>query len=124
MRAMTMTPPEAGSAATPVPSTTATTAATTPVASGPVHRAEGGASRRVRGEVRRDGRSCLGTTLALAVAAVSVVYLVNPGLGVLELLPDNLPLVGNLDEAFFTAALLSALGYLGLRLPFAAGARN
>jgi hypothetical protein len=27
------------------------------------------------------------------------IYLLNPGLGVFELLPDNLPLVGNLDEA-------------------------
>jgi len=27
------------------------------------------------------------------------VYLLNPGLGIFELLPDQLPLVGNLDEA-------------------------
>jgi hypothetical protein len=30
---------------------------------------------------------------------VGGLYLLNPGLGVFELLPDNLPLVGNLDEA-------------------------
>jgi hypothetical protein len=29
-----------------------------------------------------------------------------------------LPLIGNLDEAFFTLALVSALGALGLELPF------
>ncbi len=66
----------------------------------------------------RAARSCLGTALALGVAGASLVYLANPTLGVFELLPDNL------DEAFFTAALISALGYLGLRLPFVAGPRR
>jgi hypothetical protein len=49
----------------------------------------------------------------LAVAA-GLLYLVNPGAGVLELLPDGAPLVGNLDEAAATAFLI-----LGLRLVFA-----
>jgi hypothetical protein len=31
-------------------------------------------------------------------AVVGFVYLLNPTAGLLELLPDNLPLVGNLDE--------------------------
>ncbi len=29
---------------------------------------------------------------------IGLVYLLNPGAGFIELLPDNLPLVGNLDE--------------------------
>lgn len=29
---------------------------------------------------------------------VGVAYLLNPTAGILELIPDNLPLVGNLDE--------------------------
>jgi hypothetical protein len=29
---------------------------------------------------------------------VGIIYLLNPTLGIFELLPDNLPLVGNLDE--------------------------
>lgn len=36
--------------------------------------------------------------------AVSALYLLNPGFGVFELLPDNLPGFGNLDEG--GAALL------------------
>lgn len=31
--------------------------------------------------------------------AAAVLYLLNPGLGVFEILPDALPGVGNLDEA-------------------------
>jgi uncharacterized membrane protein YkvA (DUF1232 family) len=45
----------------------------------------------------------------LAGAAVSVLYLLNPGAGVVELLPDNLPLVGNLDEAAFIGLLLGCV---------------
>ena len=37
--------------------------------------------------------------------AVCVLYVLNPGAGIFELIPDNLPFVGNLDEA--TAALLA-----------------
>lgn len=55
---------------------------------------------------------------AVLVAGVSVLYLINPTLGLFELLPDALPVVGNLDEAFFTLALVSALGALGLEIPF------
>lgn len=42
-------------------------------------------------------------------ALTSVVYLLNPGAGVFELLPDALPVVGNLDEAAFVALLLTSL---------------
>lgn len=41
--------------------------------------------------------------------AVSLLYLLNPGAGVFELLPDALPVVGNLDEAGATALLLACL---------------
>ena len=40
---------------------------------------------------------------------VSVAYLLNLGAGLIELIPDNLPFVGNLDEAAFTAFLLFCL---------------
>ncbi len=56
--------------------------------------------------------------LAILVLLLSGLYLINPTFGVLELLPDNLPVVGNLDEAFFTLAFVSALASLGLRIPF------
>lgn len=47
--------------------------------------------------------------LFFALSAFCVVYLVNPTLGVFEFLPDNLPIVGNLDEAGATAALIWSL---------------
>lgn len=49
-------------------------------------------------------------------ALTSVVYLLNPGAGVFELLPDALPVVGNLDEAAFVTLLLGSLrGFRNLR---------
>ncbi|TXI78351.1 MAG: DUF1232 domain-containing protein [Flavobacteriales bacterium] len=44
---------------------------------------------------------------------LAFIYLVNPTLGVFEFLPDNLPLVGNIDEATATMVLLGALRYFG-----------
>ncbi len=41
---------------------------------------------------------------AFLVGLFSVVYILNPGFGIFELIPDNIPWIGNLDEA--TAALL------------------
>jgi uncharacterized membrane protein YkvA (DUF1232 family) len=50
---------------------------------------------------------------------LSVIYILNPTMGVFELIPDNLPIIGNLDEAGATALLISCVRYLGLDvLPF------
>lgn len=32
-------------------------------------------------------------------SVLGAIYLLNPGMGVFELIPDNLPIIGNLDEA-------------------------
>lgn len=45
--------------------------------------------------------------------ALAALYLINPTAGVLELLPDNIPFIGNLDEATATAVLIAALRYFG-----------
>lgn len=45
------------------------------------------------------------------------IYLLNPGAGIFELIPDNLPLIGNLDEAAAVALLLICLKYFGITLP-------
>jgi uncharacterized membrane protein YkvA (DUF1232 family) len=42
-------------------------------------------------------------------ALVSTIYILNPTAGVIELLPDNLPVVGNLDEAMMVTILLACL---------------
>ena len=49
-------------------------------------------------------------------AFVSVIYLLNPTWGVIELIPDNFPVIGNLDEATAAAILLACARYFGLDL--------
>ncbi len=51
----------------------------------------------------------LKVTLYLLGIALSLVYLLNPGAGAIELLPDYLPIVGNLDEAGMVALLLGCV---------------
>jgi len=58
--------------------------------------------------------------LAVGAMVLGAVYLINPTAGVLELLPDALPFVGNLDEAGATALLIwgiRALRQSGSALP-------
>lgn len=43
------------------------------------------------------------------VAIFSILYLLNPTGGFFELLPDNLPVIGNLDEVGVTSILIWAL---------------
>ena len=47
------------------------------------------------------------------LSLIGFVYLLNPTAGVLEIIPDNLPLVGNLDEG--AAAVLVWQGIRHLR---------
>lgn len=54
--------------------------------------------------------------LVAAAGVLGLVYLINPTAGVFELIPDNLPLVGNLDEAAACALVLAALRYYGIDL--------
>ena len=49
----------------------------------------------------------------LGVAAVALLYLINPTAGFLEFIPDNLPIVGNLDEVAATTILLATMRYYG-----------
>ncbi len=45
-----------------------------------------------------------------------LIYILNPGAGIFELIPDNLPLIGNLDEAAAVATLLICLKSIGINL--------
>jgi hypothetical protein len=47
---------------------------------------------------------------------ISLLYLLNIGVGVIEAIPDNIPFVGNLDEAGAAALLLMCLRYFGIDL--------
>jgi len=55
--------------------------------------------------------------LALAGALVSAIYLANMGAGFVELIPDNIPVAGNIDEVLFTLLLIYCLRRLGIELP-------
>lgn len=46
---------------------------------------------------------------------LSIIYLVNPTLGLIEILPDNIPFVGNIDEGLASYILLSCIEYLSGR---------
>ena len=50
----------------------------------------------------------------IIVAVIATIYLLNPTAGIIELLPDNLPIIGNLDEAGAVAVLVNTLGYYGI----------
>lgn len=52
--------------------------------------------------------------IVLILGAIALLYLLNPTAGFLELIPDNLPFVGNLDEAAAATLLLMCLRYFGL----------
>ena len=59
-------------------------------------------------------RNMLKEGVIIIVAIIAAIYLVNPTAGVIELLPDNLPLVGNLDEAAAVGILMNTLAYYGI----------
>ena len=52
----------------------------------------------------------------ISLALVAGIYLINPTAGILEFIPDNLPLIGNLDEAGAVLILINTLAYYGLDL--------
>jgi len=55
--------------------------------------------------------------LVFCIGLLSVFYILNPTAGLFEIIPDNLPFIGNLDEAAAVALLLMCLKYFGIDLP-------
>lgn len=47
------------------------------------------------------------------IGLLSAIYLLNPSAGIFELIPDVIPLIGNLDEATATGLLLASLRHFG-----------
>ncbi len=62
-----------------------------------------------------NGKSCAGQAVAFFGIFASALYLANFTFGVIEI-PDNLPIVGNVDEVFFSFVLFSCLEYLGFHV--------
>jgi hypothetical protein len=54
--------------------------------------------------------------LVFGSGVIAFIYLANIGAGFIELIPDNIPVFGNLDEAAATLLLLNSLAYFGLDL--------
>jgi hypothetical protein len=50
------------------------------------------------------------------IGIISFLYLVNPGFGIFEFIPDMVPFIGNLDEGAASFFLLSVLAYFGIDL--------
>lgn len=67
----------------------------------------------IQGEVE-EKKSVLTSIFVGVVGALSTVYLLNPTAGFFELIPDNIPIVGNLDEAAAAALVVSCLAYFGV----------
>jgi len=62
------------------------------------------------------GMKFLKDLIISVLGVLSALYLLNIYAGVIEVLPDNIPLLGNLDEVAATALLLNCLAYFGLDL--------
>jgi len=54
--------------------------------------------------------------IVILMGIISTLYLLNIGVGLIELIPDNIPFVGNLDEAGAAALLIMCLRYFGIDL--------
>ncbi len=56
------------------------------------------------------------TVIVIIIGMISFVYLINPTAGIFELIPDNIPFIGNLDEAGAMALLIAVFGYFGFNI--------
>jgi uncharacterized membrane protein YkvA (DUF1232 family) len=50
--------------------------------------------------------------LIIIAAILCGIYLLNPTAGFFELIPDNIPVIGNLDEGMAAYVVISAMAYL------------
>ena len=56
------------------------------------------------------------SAVVFGLGLLSAVYLINPTAGIVELIPDNFPIIGNLDEAAATILIIRCLAYFGIDL--------
>lgn len=51
------------------------------------------------------------TIFVSILAVLSIIYLLNPTAGIIELIPDNIPFIGNVDEGLASFILFSSIEY-------------
>ncbi|MDH3327133.1 MAG: DUF1232 domain-containing protein [Gammaproteobacteria bacterium] len=56
----------------------------------------------------------LKSLIVIFAGLLSILYILNPGAGIFELIPDNIPIIGNLDEATAVVILLSCFRYFNI----------
>jgi hypothetical protein len=71
----------------------------------------------IEGEIVPEDQSAWSRALAWVGLSLGGLYLLNPTAGIFELIPDNFPIVGNLDEAAALLLVLGTMSYLGMHLP-------
>ena len=54
------------------------------------------------------------TVVVIILGILSMLYILNPGAGIFEFIPDNIPFLGNLDEATAVMVFLACLRYFGI----------
>jgi hypothetical protein len=62
--------------------------------------------------------------MIIGLAGVATIYLIYPSLGVFELIPDAIPILGSLDEASATIILINTFRYYGFDLTRMYGRRT
>ena len=65
--------------------------------------------------ITREKSGCITKFFAIFGVMLSVLFLLNLTAGIVEI-PDNLPVIGNLDEIAATTFLLTCLSYLGVNI--------
>lgn len=61
-------------------------------------------------------KSLLRSIFAVIAGLFGVFYILNPTAGLFELIPDNFPIIGNLDEAAAVFLILACLRYFNIDL--------
>ncbi|MDG2207033.1 MAG: DUF1232 domain-containing protein [Pirellulales bacterium] len=74
-------------------------------------------TEQIQNQQVKSSRSKVGTILAVIIALLCFIYMANPTAGIVEILPDNLPVIGNVDEGLIMILLLGCLKYLGIDIP-------
>ncbi len=53
-------------------------------------------------------------SIVFCIGIFCAAYIINLGFGIVEFIPDNVPIIGNLDEAAATLILINCMAYFGL----------